>query len=77
MSIHVKDQTPPIGMKALVWDRIYKDWTLAYWTRDGCFEEWQYGKCRIIPADYWTLLPQNPEGENKSAATNARYIFEE
>lgn len=49
----LENETPIIGQQVLVWDKPYKAWVLAYWTRDRRFEEY----VRIVEGKWWSPLP--------------------
>ena len=54
--------TPVIGRRVLVWDRVYKAWVIAYWERDGQFVERQNGQARTVAAGrLWAELPEDQE----------------
>lgn len=59
--INPKEQLPATGQRVLVWDRLLNESTIAYYTPDNQFEEWQNGVCRTINlADWWMPLPPKP-----------------
>lgn len=54
--------TPRTGERVLVWDSRILSWTIAYYTTERRFEEWQRGNSRIvIGGRWWVPLPEEPD----------------
>lgn len=61
-TFNVNEDKPVYGQRLLVWDSVYKSWTIAYWERDERFVERQNGKARTVACGLlWMPLPPDPK----------------
>lgn len=53
---------PHSSERVLVWDSRILAWTIAYYTSEHKFEEWQRGNFRVVvDGRWWVPLPEEPE----------------